>query len=306
MRDSKRQSTVKNSNLLDDADNPWKEILELMLPSIIAFFFPKAFEAIDWTRGYRFLDNEFRKILRDAEQINRRVDKLVQVHLKSGKEVWLLLHIEIQGYRDVDFPRRMFVSWYRIFDKYNLNVISFAILTDDDPFWKHGGFNQDLLETKVSHDFRTIKLMDFKGREAEPEANPNPVAIIVLTHLDMLATKNKPSVRRLAKVNRVSQLYIRGLSRKEVINLFKFIDWLLALPPPEAIIFEEKLAQIEKENRMPYITSVERHAMKRGIEQGLRESIIDLLEMRFSQIPDDYLTKLNDITIPSPKTWQFL
>ena len=54
---------------------------------------------------------------------------------------------------------------------------------------------------------------------------------------------------------------------------------------------------------MPYISSVERHAMERGlelgieqgIEQGLRESILDLLEMRFNQLPDDYRAGLGAI-----------
>lgn len=321
MRVNKSQAKANNQNLHDDSDSPWKEIIELMFPAFVSFFFPKAYDAIDWSHGYKFLDNEFRKIMRDAEQINRRVDKLVQVYLKSGEEVWILLHIEIQGYRDPDFPKRMFVSWYRIYEKYDRNIISLAILSDDDASWKPTGFRQVLLETRVSHDYRTVQLLDYRGKETELETNANPVAIIVLAHLDMLATKNNPTKRLPAKLNRIGQLYDRGLTRKEVVNLFKFIDWMLTLPQPKALVFEETLSQIEKEKKMPYISSVERRAMDRGreegMEEGLRESILDYIEVRFNVEPAVYREKLKGIQdlerlrfyeseLSSPRVWHCL
>lgn len=266
-----------------------------MLPAFMAFFYKEAYDAVDWNRGYKFLDNEFRKIMRDSEQINRRVDKLVQVYLKSGEEVWILLHIEIQGYKDLDFPKRMFVSWYRIYDKHNRDVVSFAILSDDDTSWEPSGFEKTLLGTTVLHSYNSVKLLNYKGREAELEANANPFAVIVLAHLDMKATKNNPAARLPAKINRVDQLYKRGLTRKEIVHLFNFIDWLLTLPPLEALVFDAAWAEIEEENRMPFVSRVERNAMERGLEQGLRESIIDMIEMKFQSVPDIILSRLNEI-----------
>lgn len=266
-----------------------------MLPDFVAFFFKEAHQAIDWSRGYKFLDNEFRKIMRDAEQINRRVDKLVQVYLKNGEEQWILCHVEIQGCKDLDFPNRMFISWYRIYDKHKRDVASFEVLSDDDTAWEPSGFEKDFLGTAISYRYNSVKLLKYKGRESELEAHPNPVAIVVLAHLDMLATKNNPGARLPAKVHRIKQLYQRGLSRKEVVNLFRFIDWLLTLPPPEALEFEETLTKIEEEHRMPYISSVERRAMERGMEQAIRESILDIIESRFSDVPESFRSKLNEI-----------
>ena len=79
------------------------------------------------------LDKELQKIVRQAEQGRRYVDKLVRVWLKDGREEWLLIHVEIQTSREQDFSRRMYVYNYRIFDRYNQAVASLAVLADDEP-----------------------------------------------------------------------------------------------------------------------------------------------------------------------------
>ena len=61
------------------------------------FFFPEAYSAIDWSKGFDFLDSELQQVTREAETGKRIVDKLVKVYLCNGKEKWLLLHIEIQN-----------------------------------------------------------------------------------------------------------------------------------------------------------------------------------------------------------------
>lgn len=224
MSGSTKQAKSVISKHTDDSDNPWKEILEILLPDFMEFFFPHANDAIDWTRGYKFLDNEFRKIMRDAAQINRRVDKLVQVYLKTGEMIWILLHIEIHGYKDIDFPNRMFVSWYRIYDKYKLTIVSFALLTDEDAAWKPAGFSQDFLGTSVFHKYNSVKLLQYKDKKAELDEHLSPMAVIVNAHLEMQATKKNPRKRRIAKMRLVRGLYVRGFTRKEIVSLYKFID----------------------------------------------------------------------------------
>ncbi|MEO5374868.1 MAG: cytosolic protein, partial [Alphaproteobacteria bacterium] len=98
----------------DDYDSPWKEAVERYLPEFLAFFFPKAFAEIDWSKGYEFLDQELMAVAQDAELGRRYVDKLVRVTLLGGGEGWILIHIEVQGTRDGVFPERMFVYNYRL------------------------------------------------------------------------------------------------------------------------------------------------------------------------------------------------
>jgi hypothetical protein len=92
----------------DDYDSPWKEALERYLPDFLALLFPQAHAGIDWSKGYEFLDKELQQIVRDAELGRRLADKLVRVVDTAGEEDWLLIHVEVQGDRDVDLAERLF------------------------------------------------------------------------------------------------------------------------------------------------------------------------------------------------------
>src|SRR5437868_4955381 len=113
--------------MADDFDSPWKEALDLYLEAALALLFADVHAQIDWTRGFESLDKEFQQIAREAEMGRRYVDKLVRVWTKAGEERWVLVHIEVQTDRDADFPQRMYVYNYRIFDRYNVPVASLAI-----------------------------------------------------------------------------------------------------------------------------------------------------------------------------------
>jgi hypothetical protein len=119
-----------------DYDSPWKEALDRFFEACLAFFFPHIHADIDWTRGYEMLDKELQPIIRRAATGRRYVDKLVKVWLKDGQERWILIHVEVQARRERDFPERIHVYNHRIFDRYGREVISLAILADDDPDWR--------------------------------------------------------------------------------------------------------------------------------------------------------------------------
>ncbi|CCI12528.1 conserved hypothetical protein [Microcystis aeruginosa PCC 9806] len=86
-------------------------------------------------------------------------------------------------------------------------------------------------------------------------------------------------------------MYEQGYQREDILNLFKFIDWLVSLPTKLEQEFQQELNQYEEEKRMPYITSVERM----GMEKGMRESVIDALEIRFENVPSELVNKISQI-----------
>ncbi|MGH7136182.1 MAG: hypothetical protein ACREHD_10610, partial [Pirellulales bacterium] len=116
---------------MPDFDTAWKEALEALFEPFMAFFFPDAHRDIDWTRRFEMLDKELQQITPESEQGRRVVDKLVKVWRTNGQDEWVLVHIEVQSQPDTDFARRMYVYNYRLFDRYNRKVASFAILGDD-------------------------------------------------------------------------------------------------------------------------------------------------------------------------------
>ncbi|MDQ7033010.1 MAG: Rpn family recombination-promoting nuclease/putative transposase [Desulfonauticus sp.] len=113
-----------------ERDSVWKEAIEVYFSEFLEFFFPEILRDIDLERGYEFLDKELQKIVQDSEVGKRLADVLIKVYLRDGTEKWLLIHVEVQGYYEKEFAKRMFVYNYRIFDRYDRDVVSLAILAD--------------------------------------------------------------------------------------------------------------------------------------------------------------------------------
>jgi hypothetical protein len=58
-----------------------------------------------------------------------------------------------------------------------------------------------------------------------------------------------------------------------VVGLFRFIDWLLRLPRALEAEFWRSVRQEEEARNMPYITSVERIGLRRGLLLGLEPAL---------------------------------
>jgi hypothetical protein len=260
-----------------DYDSPWKEALDGYFEPFLALLFREAHAQIDWSRGYESLDKEFQQVVREAEVGRRYVDKLVKVWTKDGVERWVLIHVEVQTSRDVEFPQRMYVYNYRIFDRYNKPVASLAVFADDDPNWRPEEFRQTLFGCETGIRFPAVKLLDLAASEDELEASDNPFSKVVLAHLKTRQTQGNPADRRAWKIRLVRGLYERGFSAKDVRELFRVIDWFMVLPPPLNAWFQKDIDKIQEEKQMPYITSIERL----GHQRGLRTGIEVILRMKF-------------------------
>jgi len=317
------------SQLRSDYDSPWKNALEWYFTDFMAFFFPLAHADIEWQRPFEFLDKELQQIVRDAELGRRHADKLAKVWRKSGKEEWVLAHIEIQGEPEGRFDQRMYVYNYRLFDRYERQVASFAVLADTNNAWRPGQYGYELWGCKVLFDFPTVKLADYAARWAELEASDNPFATVIMAHLKAQETQHDPPARYQAKFYLVRRLYERGYTREHILKLFHFIDWIMALPPPLALEFWQDLHEYEESKRMEYVTSVERIGIQKGLEQGLEQgreeglqqgatrAILRLLSHRFGVLPPaiegqlgalavDQLEALLDLALSVPSIEDFV
>ncbi len=126
--------------------------------------------------------------------------------------------------------------------------------------------------------FPVVKLRDYNERWAELEASDNVFAIVVMAHLKTRATRDDPESRLRWKMRLMRRLYEGGYERQDVIELFRFIDWLLQLPPELATRFNDELEALEMEKQMRYVTSIERMGREKGLVQGLERGLEQGLE----------------------------
>ena len=257
----------------------------------MAFFFPRAHAEIDWTRGYEMLDKELQPIVRQSKLRRRYVDKLVKVWLKNGEERWLLIHVEVQTWKEDDFPKRMHVYNHRIFDRYDREVISLAILADDDPDWRPNQFGYSRWGFRTGTEFPIVKLLDYAPHEQVLEVHPNPFAMVVLAHLKTLETRKSPTDRYAWKLRLVKGLYERGMDAEDLRQLFRFIDWIMMLPEELDQRLEQELAVYQQEKRMPFMTVFERTGLKKGLLEGIEAC----LRMKFGDEGLKLMPELREI-----------
>jgi len=300
---------------MDEYDSPWKEAIEHYFTEFMAFYFPDAFAQIDWSKEHVFLDQELRAITRDAELGKRFVDKLVRVTRLNGDEEWIYLHIEVQGTRQAEFARRMFVYNYRIFDLYNQPVASMAVLADEDAGWRPDYFCYSILGCETSIRFPVAKLTDYHDRLNELQASENSFAIITATHILTQRTRHNDDARYQAKQLLVRILYQRHWSKQRVIDLFKIIDWMLILPEELEQKLWHEIENIEEHQKMQYVTSIERMAIAKGREEGReagkeegvlegeRKTLLRMLQRRFNSVPDWAVEKILNGTAADLEHW---
>jgi hypothetical protein len=288
-----------------EQDSAWKDMLDEHFELCIAFFFPLIHAEIDWPRGYVFLDKELTKLGRGHAQGGKLADKLAKVWLKDGDELWVLIHTEVQGQAGEDFNRRVYVYNYKIVDRFGAEVVSLAIVTGHIGAIELGRYETERWSCRLLFEFPVVKIEDWRGGEAELLASDNPFALVTLAQLRVLETKGDTARQYEAKRELIRLAFERGYEREQVLSLLRFIDWVIALPEDMEYRLEDEIEELEEGKRMPYVTSWERRAEKRGLEQGekrgKKEGRIDLillqLEQRLGEVEDNVRELIGKLTL---------
>lgn len=288
---------MSTKNQTEEYDSPWKTILDKYFQEFMELLFPEPAAQIDWSKGYENLDKEFQKIVRDAVIGKRLADKLVKVHLKDGEELVVYVHTEIQESPEAGFERRMYTYHYRILDRYNGRVASLAVLSDEGDTWRPHTYESEIWGCRLQFDFISVKLNDYRSPDAwhSLETSTNPFARIVMAHLKTQDTKQDTQERKQSKMALTRSLYNGGFTKQQILDIYLFIDWVMNLPEEIADQFDHELQEFEKENKMTYVTHIERS----GIQKTLREDVLEILELRFFSAPyaiKEQLKEINDTT----------
>ena len=107
------------------------------------------------------------------------------------------------------------------------------------------------------------------------------------------------------------QLYRHGWTRQRILDLFAVLDWMMRLPTGLEERLWQDIEQIEGESKMRYVTSIERLAAERGMQQGKLEgklegetSLIERqLTRRFGPPSAETQARLKTATLEQLEQW---
>ena len=299
--------TTSTHRKKDEYDSPWKDAIEHAFPEFMAFFFPAACAQINWVRGHEFKNIELRQVVRDAKLGKRFADALVRVTLVNGEERWIYIHIEVQGTRQTEFAERMFVYNYRLYDRYQRPIASMAVLADEHANWRPDYFSYGVLGSETSIRFPIAKLTDYHDKVNELLAADNSFAIVTATHILTQLTRKNDEERYQAKRLLVRLLYQRKWDKQRVIDLFGVIDWMMRLPEELDQHLWQEIEILEENEKMQYVTSVERIGIAKGRQKGLLEGEAEMLGLmlkhRFGELSDEVINRLRLASEDQLKEW---
>lgn len=86
-------------------------------------------------------------------------------------------------------------------------------------------------------------------------------------------------------------------------EFFLVIDWMMALPDELELKLEHFVVELEQEQKMEYISSIERIRLARIKQEGKLEMLSRLLMRRFGSLPQAVLARLNAATQGQIEDW---
>jgi hypothetical protein len=81
-------------------------------------------------------------------------------------------------------------------------------------------------------------------------------------------------------------LYERSYQRQDILELLRFIDWMLRLPEILESQLKQEVILISEEQKMKYVMSWERMARAEGEAKGEAKMLLNLLKLKFNNFYD--------------------
>jgi predicted transposase/invertase (TIGR01784 family) len=279
----------------------WKGVLEDLFDDFLRFFYPEADKLFDLDKGFEYLDKELEQLFPpEADNFAiRYVDKLVKVFTRTGNEEWILVHVEVQGYTDQGFAKRMFQYYNRIFDQYDRPITAFAIFADTNKNFHPKYYEKEFLGTRLHYSFNTYKIIDHS--DAELEASNNPFAMAVLSaKLSLSRPGLKDQQLFEMAYDLAKRLLTKQFSKEKIKAVMTFLRYYTRFDKPEMITkFVQELSILtEKSNTMGIEELLLDQAKKEGMEKGeLKKARAIAREMKNDGISIVQIVKFTKLSV---------
>ena len=149
--------------------------------------------------------------------------------------------------------------------------------------------------------FRVVHLAAWLDRwEAlEEAAKENPFAVGIMAQLQAQVTRKQGRQRLVSKTSIVRLLYHYRYGKRDVFQLLRIIDWMMALPAELEPAFGHAMIAMEKEKKMAFVTSFERLGEQRGQAALLQSQ----LNRKFGPLPDALRQRVQAATPTQLEAW---
>lgn len=269
-----------------DRDGQWKEVSCEFFDDLLAAALPELLEAMDTDKRPEFQEQELRAVATTTGGKERNIDLLAKVALKSGKNVHVLLHIEIQDSDDDDFPERMFRYRSLLMARYLKSyedkgravlvndkaedIVSLAILTARRPkrekeYYEHSSFRNTL-----RFEYPALKVWECDPAEMANSENPFHWVLLAGRRVLESVRNDAKKVRYLRELNDI--LKEKRWSRRKKERLFIFMEALLRPKEEEALKeYRKYLEEVKTKEgeKMAYVSVPEEMGIEKGIEKGI-------------------------------------
>ena len=297
------KETAKDDKTNHDAQ--WKYIIKLFFFPMLRRLMPKLAADADTSREPEYLEQELSDITAAIDGPAQYTDILVKVPMKRGRDIWLILHIEIQGAKGGDLPERMFfynssirlkhlkkpgrddaenkqensdcaegkISAKKKQAKRGItDVVSCAILTAHRPRGEGDYFERSSYGNRLLYEYPAIKLWELD--ETALAESDNPFDWALLSGLYVIKSGRKDISRFSYLKTLGDMLDSKGWSLDEKVALYRFMEAILR--PKGTKLRRDYMEWIltkKKEGEQVYISVAEEIGMEKGIGIGMEKGI---------------------------------
>ena len=275
------QKTEKEEAEKSKYDSAWKKVIRQLFEDFLEFFFSDIYHAIDFSKKIEFLDKELKEIDPDSNVGDRIADVLSKVHLKDGsiKFICVIIHIEVQDQPQPNFMERMFIYYYRAFDKEKdekIPIISVALLTDANENYRPDEYSIKLFGFELRMKIPIVKIIDYQLKEElreKVETSINPMSLVVKAQLKSHEVKKADDNTKFEVTKElIRQCYKHGYTREKTKIILNFFDWVIRLPDAFKKRIKEEIKKVEEEYKMEYVPIWLRDEREEGIKIGEKEA----------------------------------
>ena len=274
-------------------DQLFKTVLEGMLQSFLELFLPDVAARLDF-ETLRFLDKELFANVPEGDV--READVVARLQTHDGNPEILLVHVEVQGRAEPDFPRRMFEYYAILRIHYRLPVLPIVMYLRGGSEPAVAEYTEELFgEEQVRFRFRSVALARLSAEEYVG-ASPLGAALSAL----MRRRKARKLELRREMLARVLESELNRTLKYLLLNV---IETYFRLSVEEAKTFRQLLSEKEykdmQDTELTYFDEIELKGVMKGLLQGKRETLLRLLTTKFGPLPATAVTQIEAVSSTS-------